>query len=194
MQEIERRTHYDSLAKAMAIWIFEGDFYVTSRPDQFLTTILGSCVAVCMRDPQAGCGGMNHFLLPEGDEQHPEFPSLALRYGSYSIERLVNAIISRGGKRERIEAKVFGGANVLAQSNLVGSRNVDFIEHHFAREGLRIAAADLRGTTARKLRYYPVSGRAQVAEVRDSDGVAAFLAERNIGEKIAKSEGGIEVF
>jgi chemotaxis protein CheD len=192
----ERQSHFDSQAGATAIWIFAGDFYVTSRSDVFLTSVLGSCIAVCMRDPVVGCGGMNHFLLPEGEPLDERFPGLALRYGSYSIERLINAIVSRGGRRDRLEIKAFGGANVLHQSNAVGSRNVEFIEGYFAREGLQVAASDLRGNFARKLRYYPASGRAQIAEVRDSDATAAFLAERKAVNRLHDQPiaGDIEVF
>jgi chemotaxis protein CheD len=190
----QRKSHYDGGAGATAIWIFQGDFYVSARPDLFLTTVLGSCIAVCMRDSVAGCGGMNHFLLP--DSENRDDPNLALRYGSYSIERLINAILSRGGRRERLETKVFGGANVIGGTLDVGSRNVDFIEHYFARERLSIKAVDLRGTFPRKLRYFPITGKAQVCELRDRDAAEVIKSEADMRAKMAfsKLSGDIEVF
>jgi chemotaxis protein CheD len=191
-----RKSHFDSAAGATAIWIFQGDFYVSARPDLFLTTVLGSCIAVCMRDPIAGCGGMNHFLLPDAEDRGEHYPSLALRYGSYSIERLINAILSRGGRRERLEIKVFGGANVLGGISDVGSRNVDFIEHYFAKERLSIRAADLRGNAPRKLRYFPTTGRAQVCDLRNGEAREAISSEADMRAKMAfaKLSGDVEIF
>lgn len=191
-----RQSHFDQSAGATAIWIFQGDFYVSARPDLFLTTVLGSCIAVCMRDPIAGCGGMNHFLLPDAEDRGEHYPSLALRYGSYSVERLINAILSRGGRRERLEIKVFGGANVLNGASDVGSRNVDFIEHYFARERLSIRAADLRGKAPRKLRYFPTTGRAQVCDLRNGEAADAISSEADMRSKMAfsKLSGDVEIF
>jgi chemotaxis protein CheD len=191
-----RKSHFDGSAGATAIWIYQGDFYVSARPDLFLTTVLGSCIAVCMRDPIAGCGGMNHFLLPDAEDRGEHYPSLALRYGSYSIERLINAILSRGGKRERLEIKVFGGANVLNGVSDVGARNVDFIEHYFAKERLSIRAADLRGNAPRKLRYFPTTGRAQVCDLRNGEAADAISSEVDLREKMAfsKLSGDVEIF
>lgn len=191
-----RQSHFDPGAEATAIWIFQGDFYVSARPDMFLTTVLGSCVAVCMRDPIAGCGGMNHFLLPDAEDRGEHDPGLALRYGSYSIERLINAILSRGGRRERLEIKVFGGANVLGGLSDVGSRNVDFIEHYFAKERLPIKAVDLRGNFPRKLRYFPTTGRAQVSDLRNGEAADAIRSETDMRAKMpfSKLSGEVEVF
>ena len=192
---VGRKSHFDKGADATAIWIFQGDFYVSSRPDLFLTAVLGSCIAVCIRDPAAGCGGMNHFLLPDAGNRDDHYPSQALRYGSYSIERLINAILSRGGRRERLEVKVFGGANVSGMSD-VGSRNVDFVEHYFANERLPIAAADLRGNWPRKLRYFPTLGIAQVRELRGAEADEVLQSEALLRSRISMPEqgGDIEVF
>lgn len=159
----------DPAAGKRPLWVFQGDFLVTARRDVFLTSVLGSCIAVCMRDPVLGLSGMNHFLLPERAADAAHDPTLALRYGSYSIERLTNTILSRGGLRERLEIKVFGGANVINGSGRIGDRNADFIERYFQRERLPVSASDLRGTRARKVRFYPESGRVQVAELREAD-------------------------
>ncbi len=192
----ERHSHFDHAEGATAVWIFQGDFYVSSRPDLYLTTVLGSCIAVCMRDPVTMCGGMNHFLLPDAEIPDDHFPSLALRYGSYSIERLINAILSRGGKRQRLETKVFGGADLMKGMSAVGARNVEFVEHYFARELLTIAAADLRGVKPRKLRYFPTTGRVLVSELQDLQAIDTVRSESECRSKITNSKlpGAIEVF
>ncbi|MBX9926752.1 MAG: chemoreceptor glutamine deamidase CheD [Hyphomicrobiaceae bacterium] len=158
-----RRRYFDKRLNAMVVSVCQGDYYVSARPNEVLSTLLGSCIAVCMRDPKIGCGGMNHFVLPSQSAFTGALPSPVLRYGSYSIERLTNDLVARGAKRSRLEIKVFGGANILAGTRNFGHSNADFVERYFAREGLRIAAKDVRGTVARRLRYYPVAGAAYVS-------------------------------
>ena len=143
--------------------IFQGEYYVTDQPDEVLSTVLGSCVAVCIRDPEIRVGGMNHFLLPSAAS--PSRQGYSLRYGVYSVERLINDILSRGGERERLEVKVFGGVNVLKGMAQIGSRNAEFVENYLAREGLPIAAKHLRGDIARRIRYYPTTGRVMMNRI-----------------------------
>jgi len=154
-----RRSHYNAKLDAEVVWVGEGEYQISRNPADVLTTILGSCVAVCIRDPETGWGGMNHFVLPYETGAGKGLPSVQLRYGSYSIERLVNALIARGSCRERLEIKVFGGANVIKSSGNIGHRNADFVESYLAHEGLAVAVSQLRGTAPRKIRYYPTTGR-----------------------------------
>lgn len=144
------------------VWVRQGEFEVTDRECDILTTILGSCIAVCMRDPVARCGGMNHFVLPYKAGPADSLPGLQLRYGSYSIERLVNALLARGARKDRLEIKVFGGANVTQFGCNIGGSNADFVEAYLEREGLRVVARHLRGTSPRKLRYSPLIGTVQM--------------------------------
>jgi len=143
--------------------VFQGQYYVTNDPCEVLSTVLGSCVSVCIRDPQSGYGGMNHFLLPQAASSRPQ--GFSLRYGVHSIERLVNDILGHGGVRSRLEIKVFGGANVLRGMAKIGTRNADFVENYLAREGLPIAASHLRGVIARRIRYYPRTGRVLLSRI-----------------------------
>ena len=131
-------------------WVYQGSCLVSARPDLCLMTVLGSCIAVCMHDPIARCGGMNHFLLPE------------LAESEHAIDRLIQAIAAEGGRRERLQTKIFGGANVLAGVSDIGARNAAFVERFLAQARLPVSAADLRGTLPRKLRYFPASGRAEL--------------------------------
>src|SRR5580692_5502055 len=97
------------LSQSARIHLIQGDCRVTADPEVIMTTVLGSCIATCMRDPVAMVGGMNHFLLPEG--QGTDRPT-SMRYGAHAMELLVNALLTLGARRERLEAKLFGGARM----------------------------------------------------------------------------------
>jgi chemotaxis protein CheD len=138
--------------------------YATGRDDMRpIATILGSCVATCLYDPVAGVGGMNHFLLPDG----PPGATSAASYGVNAMELLINAILKAGGARTRLVAKVFGGARVLAGGTDIGALNARFVKDFLSRDGLSCAAESLGGTLARKLVFFPVSGRAKMTFVQD---------------------------
>lgn len=157
-----RRVHFDRERQALAIRVDQADFYVSSQPNEYLSTVLGSCIAVCIRDPEVQCGGMSHFALPENAGAEEALPGLQLRYGAYAIERLINALASRGAMRKRMEVKVFGGANVIACETPIGFRNAEFVERYFAREQIPIVASHLRGHSGRKVLYFPTTGKAMV--------------------------------
>jgi len=150
--------------------ILPGEYYVT-RYDEAITTVLGSCISVCIRDPLEGVGGMNHFMLPEdaaGARNSWLDPQLGLatRYGTYAMESLVNDLLKLGSQRERLELKLFGGGRILGSMTDVGARNIEFI-HGLARlEGYRIAAEDVGGTQPRKIVYFPAEGRVRVRRLR----------------------------
>ena len=138
-----------------------GDTYVTSNGDEVITTILGSCIAACIRDPVSGVGGMNHFLLPHSHGNDRE----ARCYGINAMELLINEILKRGGDKGSLEAKLFGGANVVSALSDVGSRNAAFARQFLADEGITIVGGDVGGNVARKIQYVPVTGKARQAVV-----------------------------
>ena len=177
-----RRYYFDARVNATMVSVFQGDFFTSANPNEIITTVLGSCIAVCVRDPDIRFGGMNHFLLPNAAKGQSILPSRELRYGSYSIERLVNAILAHGGRRSRLEIKVFGGANLTQGSQAIGSENISFVEKYFEREGLVVAASDLGGNLPRRVRYYPVTGRAQVAQSQDGASFGVFAREQGLKE------------
>jgi chemotaxis protein CheD len=149
-------THNDSAERR--IHLIQGQFQVSSEPDVVLTTTLGSCVSACLCDRQAGVGGMNHFLLPEevGSEGGE-----ALRYGAYAMEVLVNNVLRAGGRRGHIEAKLFGGARLTDHMTDIGANNVSFAESFLRREGIRYLGGSVGGGRARRVQYWPASGRAR---------------------------------
>jgi chemotaxis protein CheD len=139
-----------------------GDTYVTQSPEEVLTTILGSCIATCIRDPVNGVGGMNHFLLPDSTSGDRD----ARCYGVNAMELLINDILKHGGDRRRLEGKLFGGGNVVSALTDVGSRNYAFARQFLSDEGIPIVGGDVGGDMARRIQYMPFSGRARQALVK----------------------------
>ncbi|HEY0185775.1 MAG TPA: chemoreceptor glutamine deamidase CheD [Rhodopila sp.] len=155
----------DSRFNTIAVKVFPGERYVTTA-NEMIVTVLGSCVSACIRDPVAGIGGMNHFMLPDSGDSFWDQTSPSMRYGNVAMEWLINDILTRGGLRQRLEVKVFGGANVMRGTSDIGHRNAVFVEHYLAAEGIPIAAAHLRGSLPRRIHYFPVSGSVMLLELR----------------------------
>jgi chemotaxis protein CheD len=150
--------------------ILPGEYYVT-RGEEAISTVLGSCISACIRDPARNVGGMNHFMLPEDASTGPNnwldpAVGLATRYGSYAMESLINDLLKLGATRERLEIKVFGGGRVLSGVTDVGARNIAFVRSYLELEGYRIIAEDLGGTQPRKVVYFPASGRVKMRRLR----------------------------
>jgi chemotaxis protein CheD len=139
--------------------VLQGECRVSEDPGTVLTTVLGSCVAACLRDPMAGIGGMNHFLLPSNEKGTGLGESE--RYGVHLMELLVNELMRFGARRDRLEAKLFGGSRVIKHISDIGKLNADFALQFVRREGIRLVASSLGGAYARRLHFYPVSGRAR---------------------------------
>jgi chemotaxis protein CheD len=176
------------------IHIIQGEQQVADDPAIMLTTILGSCVAACLRDPVAGIGGMNHFLLPgdKPDSQTSSRGENAMRYGVHAMELLVNGLLRSGAQRHRIEAKLFGGARMMKGLTDVGELNATFAEKFLKDEKIVIVGGSLRGTSGRRIQFWPVSGRArQVVLGADQD--AVFNAERRLPAPITRP-GALELF
>ena len=145
-------------ASARVRHVVQGEHKVGDHPDECLVTLLGSCVSACLHDPVAGLGGMNHFLLPGGDEAGGRGGE---SLGVHAMELLVNALLVRGASRSRLVAKLFGGADTMRGLSDVGARNAAFASAFLAREGVRVASECLGGARGRKLQFWPASGRAR---------------------------------
>jgi len=146
------------------VHVGQGEHYVTGDPDVMLTTILGSCVAMCLRDPATGVGGMNHFLLPDGAGSGTD---AGRRYGAYAMEVLINDVIRTGARRESLEAKLFGGGRMFDSLKDVGLANAEFAERFLRDEGIALIGGSLRGSGGRRVQYWPASGRALQRAVTD---------------------------
>lgn len=143
----------------------QGEHHVTRDPNVVLSTILGSCVAMCLRDPVAGVGGMNHFLLPDGSGAGTD---AGRRYGAYAMELLINDVLKAGGRRDRLEAKLFGGGRMFDSLRDVGRSNADFAEKFLRDEGIPVVGGSLRGDGGRRVHYWPVTGKALQRAVTDT--------------------------
>jgi chemotaxis protein CheD len=141
------------------VTVIQGEWTVSREPNLVLTTVLGSCVAACIRDPHAGVGGMNHFLLPDGKETARS--DEAERYGAYLMELLVNGLLKQGARRDKLEAKLFGGCSFMSGRFAVGARNVAFAEKFLKDEGIALCGGSTGGAQGRRIEYWPVTGRAR---------------------------------
>ncbi|MFO1018276.1 MAG: chemotaxis protein CheD [Hyphomonadaceae bacterium] len=177
-------------ARERLIHVVQGQFQISDDPGAVLTTVLGSCVAACVRDPLIGIGGMNHFLLP-GDSSKPVD---SMKYGLYSMELLINGMLQRGAVRSRLEAKLFGGARVVEGLSDIGRQNAAFAERFLREEGIACTGSSLGGDRPRRIRFWPVSGR--VAQlILDSTSTEVFRNERTRAATPPPASGGdLELF
>lgn len=174
----ERRVH-----------VVQGEFHVTDDPGVVLTTILGSCVAACLRDPVARVGGMNHFLLPgRGEEAGGD----SVRYGVHAMELLVNGLLREGARRERLEAKLFGGARMLEGLTDIGTQNAEFAKHFLQRERIAFTGGSLQGDRGRRVQFWPASGRARQMTIEQGE-ATVFAAERR-AKAAPVDVGSVELF
>lgn len=190
------RRFFDATTAAWMVKVFPGEFYVTSKSDEVLVTILGSCVTACIRDPIVGVGGMNHFMLPHHQLGAWGGDLKSTRFGNFAMEKLINELIKAGCVRERMEIKVFGGGNVTDTSNEIGSDNAEFVLQYLAAEGLRCAAKDLGGSLPRRIHYHPATGRVVRRLLGTGDRGAVYRTEADYGKQLSKHEsaGEIELF
>ena len=177
----------------MRVHVVQGEHFITDNADAVLTTLLGSCVAACIRDPIAGVGGMNHFLLP-GSHSAAGIDRAAQRYGVHAMELLVNALLSSGARKERLEAKLFGGARLIDGLTDIGSQNADFALRFLEAEGIRHIGGSLRGEHGRRVQFWPVSGRARQS-LMESESAQVFATEKRIRPAVPPVEAGaVELF
>jgi chemotaxis protein CheD len=143
------------------IVLHPGEYRVASEP-VLMSTLLGSCVAVCLYDPVKRIMGMNHFLL--ANERYPRGAGLlaseAGRYGLQAMELLINALLRLGARRASLQAKAFGGGNVLAVHRgeadgffAVGEVNTRFVREFLRQDGIPLVAEDLGGTQGRQIHF-----------------------------------------
>ncbi|MGP3695985.1 chemotaxis protein CheD [Rhodobacter sp. NSM] len=162
--------------------VVQGSCVASNSQFEVYSTTLGSCVCTCLSDPVARVGGMNHFLLPSAgrdDSRH-------LRYGSNAMELLINALLKLGADRDRLEAKLFGGAAMTPQLGAIGKANADFAQEYLAQEGIRCTAQSLGGVVARRIRFWPATGRVQQMFLTQHDAIPVerprFRARGGAGE------------
>ncbi|MBQ1203445.1 MAG: chemotaxis protein CheD [Loktanella sp.] len=146
------------------ITVIQGDYAVSTDPSVILSTVLGSCVAVCLCDPVAKVGGMNHFLLAIGGDNDPA----DVKYGVNAMELLINTILRNGADRRRLQAKAFGGARMTAHARDIGASNAEFALGFLEREGITCLSKSLGGLLARRVQFNPTTGAARQLQITGS--------------------------
>lgn len=190
------KRYFDETEGVQVVKIFAGDWYVNQPGEKaMIATILGSCVSACIRDPMAGIGGMNHFLLP-GNDTMDSAVSDAARYGVFAMEQLINGVLKAGGIKNRLEVKIFGGGNVINNSARIGSKNAEFVRNFLHKEGFRIASEDLEGDFPRRVHYYPDTGKVMMRKLQRREDLAVLEEEARYTRKIAQKplSGDVELF
>lgn len=162
VEHLARNRYFDRSFEIEAVKVLPGEYYVTTT-DMVLVTVLGSCVAACIRDREKGIGGMNHFMLAEGGDDQ----MASARYGGYAMEVLINHLLKLGARRGKLEAKVFGGGKVMASlaGAMVGERNSSFVQNYLQTEDIPIVAKDLLDVYPRKVYFFPGTGRVMVKKL-----------------------------
>ncbi len=150
-----------------AVYLHPGQIEVSAEPTR-ATTILGSCVAVCLWDPKLRLGGVNHYLLPDWVGNGVS----SGRFGNVAIERLIEKVLGLGSRKQDLRAKVFGGACVLeafrGKSEHLGTKNVEVARTLLRQHGIRVVAEDVEGQRGRKLIFHTDTGAALVKPVQES--------------------------
>lgn len=190
----------DARFSCEAVKLLPGEHYACDAGDGLLlATTLGSCIAACLWDRRAAIGGMNHFLLPEAADAAGD----SGRYGAFAMELLINELLKRGAARATLEAKVFGGGHVVEGMTTlnVGERNTDFVLGYLDAERIPVVAQDVLGPHARKVCFFPATGRALVKRLAmggagEPAAAAARLAadERAAARRAAPAGGSIDLF
>ncbi len=153
------------MAEPQRIHIIQGQYRVMREGgDSCMTTVLGSCVSVCLIDPLFHVGGMNHFLLPTGKTGGTTSAS----YGVNAMELLINDMIKAGAHHRRLRAHIFGGARMMSGLGNIGDKNAEFARDFLTREGIRIVSTSTGGTSARRVTLWPATCRVQEELIDDA--------------------------
>jgi len=147
------------------IAIVQGEHAVVTRPNVVVTTVLGSCVAVCLQDSVAKVGGMNHYLLGEPIANHRIQDRNLLSYGIHAMELLINEMMKLGAVRSRMRAHLYGGSNMIAGLGSIGTSNSEFAKRFVETEGIAITHIDVGGSHARRVEFQPYEGRSRCNRV-----------------------------
>ncbi len=194
-EDISTTLYFDRTFDCEAAKISPGEYYYTDK-DMVIVTVLGSCVSACIRDTVTGIGGMNHFMLPDSATADKDSPvSESMRYGTYAMEVLINQLLRNGARRENLEAKLFGGGNVLKSFTTinVGDRNAIFVRKFLKDEGIRVISEDLLDIYPRKVYYFPKTGRVLVKKLRGMHNDTLVKREEEYASKLKSISVGGEI-
>lgn len=196
-EQLATNLYFDRNFDCEAAKILPGEYYFTRKP-MLIVTVLGSCVAACLRDRTTGIGGMNHFMLPDGSGDGASPASASMRYGAYAMEVLINQLLKAGARRENLEAKVFGGGNVLRGFTAmnVGECNARFVLDFLDAEKIRIVAQDLNDIHPRKVYFFPATGKVLVKKLRQLNNYTLVKREQDYAHRLRTNSvsGAVDLF
>lgn len=175
---------YDKMITNLTI----GDHFVCTNGDRILSTLLGSCVSACVRDPIKRISGMNHFLLPK-----PSSTGINMScYGHHAMELLINDMLKAGANKNDLIFKVFGGSNVVSHiTNDIGLKNIEFVKNWIQSEGYKLEAIDVGGSKARKIYFDTETGKVS-RQFINGDRTHIFDQEKKVNVK--QEYGDVELF
>jgi len=153
---VRENTHY----------LHPGNLFASGNP-HVVTTILGSCIAVCLYDPVKKIGGINHYMLPLWNGEGLPVP----RFGNVAIKKLIEKMEMLGASRRTIKAKVFGGSTIhQTTSGLlnVGKRNITIAEDMLAEERIPIIGSDMGGSRGRRVLFFTDTGAVKMRYIKKS--------------------------
>lgn len=184
--------YFDHHFQFNAVKVLPGEYFVSGE-NIVIMTVLGSCIAACLWDSRARVGGMNHFMLPESDST-----DVSGRYGSYAMELLINEMLKLGARRETMQAKIFGGGQVMANFTTmnVGERNTSFVVNYLQTERIPIVSEDVLDIYPRKVVFFPATGKAMVKRLAHAHPEALAQEVRGNAATVAKatSGGSVDLF
>jgi len=194
-EQISTTLYFDRTFDCEAAKISPGEFYYTDK-NMLIVTVLGSCISACIRDSVSGIGGMNHFMLPDSAAADKDSPvSESMRYGTYAMEVLINQLLRNGARRENLEAKIFGGGNVLKSftTTNVGERNAAFVKKFLKEERIRVTGEDLLDVFPRKVYYFPKTGKVLVKKLKELNNFTLVKREEAYASKLKTNDVGGEI-
>ena len=160
------KRYWDSGRNSVVAKVLPGEFYV-SKNNEFIATVLGSCIAACIYDDVLGIGGMNHFMLPtQKDTELENAHGLNCRYGNWAMEYLINEVLKNGASRKNLKIKLFGGGKIINNMTNIGLGNISFATAYVKEEGLNLVAHDMGGPWPRKIFFHPHTGKVYMKKLK----------------------------
>lgn len=158
--------HFDSKLNKMIVTLSPGGLYITNN-DELISTVLGSCISVCVRDTVNGIAAMNHFMVPDmSHENSQESNEELFRYGRYSMDYMLKQLYSLGAVTNMLEVKVFGGGAIISSVGDVGNDNINFINRYLINHQLISTNQDMGGELPRKVKFFVKTGKVYVKHMR----------------------------
>lgn len=142
--------YFDASLQKNVYRIGIGEFVSTNEPNAILSTLLGSCISVCLTDDENGVFGMNHFILP-GNDKKEDNP----RYGKFATNHLIEHMLNKGANIKHITAKIYGAGRVSKKYTFdIGKNNLEFIQKYLKDMNIPIVESDVGGEFGRKIHFH----------------------------------------